>query len=883
MFDLEKAILNWKRDLFKSPGLEEAHIVELEESLRDEIEDLIGQGLSKEEAFRRISSEMASTDVLGFEFYKVRRKRSSGHPSWHAPQFMPALFWNYLKVSLRKIKLQKSYSIINIAGLAVGMASAILIMMWVYDELNYDKFHTKADRIYRMVRLNSEDLSEGIARVGAPWGPALIQDYPEVENFVRFRFFSRSLVRYEEKSFYEDEGLYADPSIFEVFSFPFTAGDPASALTQPGSIVITEKMALKYFGNNNPISKTLTFNNEEEMQVSGVLKNIPKNSHFHFDFLIPFSMYDFFDLDNWTINNFHTYLLLRDKADSATLEKNLPEFVRRHTGEEISDSTFVKLQPLNEIHLHSNLLREFEPNGDIRYVYMFIVIAFFILTVACINFINLTTAKASNRAKEIGLRKVVGAKRTQLVQQFLGESVLTCLFSLLIAFLLIRLVLPFFNSLTGKALTLNLTVMHFILFALAILLGLVSGIYPSLILSGFHPVSVIKGMIKTNTSSLFVRRGLVLLQFTISIILIVGTIVVYQQMGFIQNNKLGFQKEQILIVRMANSNVQKAQDVFRNELLKNLSVRAVSASSNLLGGSDWGMTFQYEGMEEGEEFGSRVLVVDHHFLDTYSMEIVKGRNFSETFSTDEAGAYLLNEAAVIQLGWENPIGKKFGIADESGESDIPSYERGHVIGVVKNFNFRSLHQSIQPLAMFMVPDWNSYFSVKISPRNVPSTLSFIKKTWESHETNLPFDHFFIDETFNGMYKEERRVGKAFGVFSLIAISIACLGLFSLSAFTIERRSKEMGIRKILGATSSSILFTISKEFVKLVLLANLFAWPLAYYFMHSWLQRFAFRIDMSFIPFLFSGMIVLIIAMISVSIQSIKAAVANPVESLRSV
>ncbi len=806
------------------------------------------------------------------------------------PQIKDTIVWrtlmliHYVRIALRTMRRQKSYSFINIAGLSVGMVCAILIFMWVHDELNYDGFHERADRIFRLIRINTAEFSESVARVGAPLGPALMQDYGEVENFVRFRFFGRCLVASEEKRFYEDNGLYADPSLFEVFSFPVLSGDPAGALAQPGSIVITERMALKYFGDDDAVGKTMAFDNRQEMRVTAVVKNIPDNSHFHFDFLVPFSMYEAWDRDRWLVNNFHTYLLLRDRVYSAQLEKKLPEFIRRHTDEEGSASSFVKLQPMTEIHLHSHFLREFEANGDIRYVYMFSAIAFFILAIACFNFINLTTARASSRAKEIGLRKVVGSNRTQLVQQFLGESVLICLCGLLIAVILIKIFLPSFNSLTGKTLSLSFTgnTMFILgLIALAVLVGLISGAYPSLILSGFQPVSVLKGRIKTNTSSLIARRVLVFLQFTISVILIAGALVVYRQLDYIQNKKLGFDKERMLVVRMDDSSIRQAQDAFRNELLKDPSVRAVSATSNLLGGGDWGMPFHYQGAAEGEEFASRVLVVDHHFLNTYGVEIVKGRNFSELFSTDEAGAFLLNEAAVTQLGWDDPIGKKFGMIDEPEDSGVPPYEKGRVIGVVKNFNFRSLHQNIQPLAMFMMPEWFNFLSVKISPENIPGTLNRIERLWGSYENNRPFDYFFLDETFDRMYMGERRMGKTFWIFSLIAISIACLGLFSLSAFTIERRTKEMGIRKVLGASSQTILLQTAKDFVKVVLLSNLFAWPLAYYAMYSWLERFAYRMNLGLVPFLLSGMLVLMVALFTVSFQSLKAARTDPVEALR--
>lgn len=804
------------------------------------------------------------------------------------------MFKHHLKISFRNLWKYKVYSAINLAGLAIGMACCILILLWVQDELSYDKFHKNADRIFRIILLDREDPSRGIARAGAPWGPALKKDYPEIDNFVRFRFFGRSLVSCGDKQFYEDEGLYADSTIFQVFSFPLVKGDSLTALNDPKSVVINEDLAAKYFGDEDPLGKTLTFDNQVERQVTGVLKNVPENSHMYFEFLLPFSSYQRWDLTEWTVNNFHIYLLLKEKAQALELEAKMPKFVIRHMNAEKADQSIVKLQPLTDIHLHSNLHREFQANGDITYVYMFSLIALFILLIACINFMNLTTAKSANRAKEVGIRKVVGSQRMQLIKQFLGESILLSILAIILAIGLSEILLPYFVEYSGKTVALNIgsnLLFTLSLVGIALMVGLLSGAYPAFFLSSFRPVAVMKGhrsvfctpggVKREFGNRSWLRKVLVIVQFTISIALIIGTAVVYKQLDFISERKLGFDKEQVVVVRMSDSNVLDRYESFKNELLQNPSILNVSATSNLLGGGDWGMPLYIQNENGEEKFISRVLIVDHDFVETLQMKIVQGRDFSTEFATDLDEAFLLNETAVKQLGWQQPLGKAIKRVQGQDEEGKWIWKNGRVVGVVKDFHFRSLHHEILPMVMYIVPEWFKYLSVRIQSGKLTETVSFIERKWQTFEPNRPFDCFFLDESFGQMYRAEKRFAQIFGAFSILAILIACLGLFGLASFVAEQRTKEIGIRKVLGATVSNIVLQLSKDFTKWTVLSNIVAWPVAFWTMNRWLEDFAYRIELGFGEFFLAGILALGIALFTVSFQSIKAALANPVDALK--
>ncbi len=793
---------------------------------------------------------------------------------------------NYIKITLRNLLKNKAFSLINILGLSIGMAACIFILLWVQDELGYDTFHEKVDKIYRITTYDPENPTGGSARVGAPWGPAMQTDYPEVADFVRFRFLGRSLVRYGDKQFFESGGLFADSSLFNVFTFPLIKGNPKTALTEPNSIVITEKMAKKYFGESDPLGETLTFDNEMDLAITGVVKDVPHNSHFRFNYLVSFVTHQAWYVKEWRMRNYHVYLLLEGDANTAALENKFPGFIDKYLmTDDVPYSSKIRLQPIKDIHLHSNLFREFEANGDIAYVYIFSLIAVFIMLIACINFMNLSTARSAKRAREVGVRKVAGANRGQLIRQFLSESLLLSFLALFLAVGIVESLLPYFNDLAAKSLDITFSNGFFMLTALAaiaLLVGLISGTYPAFFLSAFRPVLILKGDINLKTSNRSVLRTvLVIAQFTITIALIIGSGIVYQQLNFMKNKKLGFNKEQVVVLRMYDDAIVEQYETIKNEFLQTTDIVSVSASSALPGRGDWGMPFLYEDAGEKKRFSSRVMVVDPDYLETCEIELKDGRNFSKELATDISGAYLINETAVEKFAWENPIGMQIERPVGRDENGNWKYEPGEIIGIVKDFHFRSMHEEIAPMVMWVAPESFFYLSIRVRPDNIPKTLSEIEKTWATFDPNRPFEFFFLDEVFDDQYRSEEQLGKLFTVFSALAIFIACLGLFGLVSFMAERRIKEIGIRKVLGASISNLFLLLSKEYSKWVIVANLIAWPIAYFIMNRWLEDFAYRIDIAWWVFPAAGGLAFLIALITVSYQAARAAVANPVDALR--
>ncbi len=794
------------------------------------------------------------------------------------------MFKNYLKIAFRNLLKYKTISLINFFGLAMGMACSILILLFVRDELSFDTYHENKDRIVRAVNWNEQD-GNGSARTGAPWGPTLKEEYPEVEDFVRFRFFGRTLIVNGETRAYESGGLYADSSIFNIFSFELLQGDPSTALTQPNSVVITESLAEKYFGEDDPVGQNLLFDNSDQFKVTGVVRDVPRNSHFSFNYLASFVSYDFWDLTEWRVNNFHLYLLLKEGVDPKAFEAKLPAFLDRHIAAEqrAEMETTPVLQKLTKIHLHSNLFREFRPNGDIKYVYLFLIVAGFILLIACINFMNLATARAAKRAREVGMRKVIGAERAQLVRQFMGESLLLCLFSLFLAITLVELLLPYFNTLTGKTLSVNyfsdpLIITSFV--GVAVLTGLISGSYPAIFLSSFRPIATLKSASPAGGSGRL-RKILVVAQFTVSIALIASTGVIYQQMQFIQNKKLGFNKDQVLVIRAFESNVTARPEAFRSELLRLPSIKNVSTTSNLPGGSDWGMPFMAEIDDQMQRAMSRVLVVDEAFQETMETQVTAGRWFSKDFPTDAQEAFIVNQTAARQFGWDDPIGKRMSRPIERGPDGNWLQQEGRVVGVVEDFHFRSLHQEIQPLVIYMAAPPVSYLLARIETDNVAASLEKIEQIWKSYDSSRPFDYFFLDQVFDQLYSAEQRLGQTFTAFAFLALLIGCLGLFGLAAFAAEQRTKEIGVRKVLGATISNIILLLSREFTKLVFVAFLIGSVAAWFGMEKWLENFAYRIDVGAGILAVAGLSALLIAWLTVSVQSIRAASANPVKALK--
>lgn len=891
MFDVEKAIEEWQKILRKNEALEDGYIAELESHLREEIDNLIRKGASGEEAFKAAVRNIGQAEIIGGEYYKTNTRRLSGSPPWESRRFMPALLWNYFKIAFRKIRRQKGYSFINISGLAIGIACSLLIFIHLSDEVSYDNYHKNANRIYRVTyELTDSGKITRTAQTPAPLGPALLKDYPEVKNFVRFFTFDAS-VTYSQKTFNE-RLLFADESISEIFTFPFLRGNPDTALKEQNSIVITEEMAEKYFGQENPLGKILTVDTRQDFKVTGILKNIPRNSHFHFDFVIPFitlftNRIRPIDLEHWGNIFYYTYILGKQGFSPAQLEKKLPEFVKKYIGgnfreffkdnlDQVPSMYKFHLQPLTQIHLHSRLEDEMEPNSDIAYVYIFSTIALFILVIACINFMNLSTARSSSRAKEVGLRKVVGAHRGELIKQFLGESFILSFISLLLSIGLVELFLPVFNSLSGKELSLRYlgngtTLMALI--GILIFIAILSGSYPSFLLSAFKPVEVLKGRIMKDVApASLLRTGLVIFQFTITIILVAGTIIIHNQMIFVQSKNLGFKKDHLIVVSDRTRRVISRFESFKNELLKNPDIIAVSASSGLPINVFGKCTTRPEGADYAEAILIPVMAVDYDFIDTYGIEVVAGRKFRKEFATDGRDAMIINEAAAKKFGWQDPVGKRL---------DVIANRKGTVVGVVKDFHISSLRETIEPLVFFIQPFFCRYASIRIRSQNVPATLGFIEKTWKKFDPSRPFEYSFLEDDINALYRAEQRLGEIFFYFTTLAIFVACLGLFGLTSFAVEQRTKEIGIRKVLGASVPNIISLLSRESLKWILVANLLAFPVAYYAMSQWLQNFAYRAGISFWIFLLAASLSLGISFLTVSFQVIKAALSNPVDSLR--
>ena len=877
MFELEKAIKNWRKNLFTNESLEDGYVEELESHLRDEIERLLDRGTDPKEAFEKAVVSIGSPESMGTEFYKTHTERLSGRPPWQAPRFMPALLWNYWKIALRKIRRQKGYSFINIVGLSIGMACCILILTWVQDELSYDRFHKNAGQICRVVTV---DYSGGnIAKAsGSPSliGPTLVEKYPEFLEFARVQSgWSGYFLHYGEKNFMDMKLATVDPSFFEIFQYPFIQGDPQTALSDRYSIVLTESLAEKCFADENPMGKVLQIG-DTDFKVTGVIEDTPRNSHLQFDYVFPainMTKFRSSKLDTWDYDQFSTYLLVKKNTDFQILSKKISGIVKEYLPESKKEAF---IQPIAAIHLHSTDINSWEavyPNpGNITYVYIFALIAACILIIACINFMNLATARSSTRAREVGMRKVSGARRVDLIKQFMGESIFLSLLSLGFGIFLVELLLPAFNHLSGKELSLQYTesaLLWISLLGIALFTGLASGSYPALFLSAFQPSRVLKvsGHLTSRRGG-HLRKILVVGQFAFTILLIIGTVVIYSQLHFIQNKDLGYDKDNIFTVA-SYGQFGRNYEAAKNELLRNpniLSVcRAFPPSSGFNGTEDvdW----------EGKDPTAHVLFFSDHgdydFLKTFGIKMAEGRFYSREFPTDKDN-FVVNETAIKKMGLESPIGERFTLREK----------KGTIIGVVKDYHGGSLHHPIQP-KVIELSDGGFFVCMKFRPGNVSEMIAFLKEKWEKFVPGHPFRYGFLDESITEAYESERRIGKIFQYFTGLAILIACLGLFGLASFTAEQRTKEIGIRKILGAKVFGIVLLLSKDFAKWILVANIIAWPVAYFLTKKWLQGFAYRMNLGWEIFVVSAVLALAIAVVTVSYQALKAAMSNPVESLR--
>ncbi len=799
------------------------------------------------------------------------------------------MFKNYFKIALRNIRRYKTYSFINIIGLAIGMACCILILLYIQDELNYDSYHANSDHIYRLIAQSksSEGEERRNAAIGAPIAEIFSTTLPEIRTAARLYKEDRVLVKIGEKKFFEERFFFADPVVFEVFSFPFIKGDSQTALDAPYSIIITESMAQKYFDEEDPIGQSIVMDNEHTFNISAIIRDIPSNSHFKFDFLAPLrtlaNLYGERFLTHPGYLSFYSYLLLEEGTDPAELEGKFHALLTQYIGEQAASMRSFRLQPLKSIHLHSKIGSEIEVNGEISYIYVYSAIAFFILLIASFNFMNLSTARSARRAKEVGMRKVLGAFRLQLVKQFLGESVILSFLSLFLATILAELSLRVFNSLTGKELALHYfgNIGIFLgLVGIVLIVGILAGLYPALFLSGFNPVRTLKGKLGTGGKSGSFRRFLVVAQFAISIILIAGTIIIQNQLNYMRNRNLGFNKEQVVVIPIQDPGISQAYESIKTEFRQSPSVINVTASSSVPGKPFMTIMYRIVAPPESEHQKFITYFVDYDFLDTLGIELAAGRNFSKEFATDESSAFIINETAVRKLGWEDPLNKQIIWPSSLVRRDA-IVKTGRVIGVVKDFNVTSLHQLIEPVILQIRPKNFHGLSARIRTENVPETLAFLKEKIIQFSPLFPFEYSFLDDDFDKLYQADRKVGQIVGIFSFLTIFVACLGLFGLASFTAEQKTKEIGIRKVLGSSISGIILLLSKEFLKWILVANVIAWPVAWYLSRNWMQNFAYRSSIGFWIFLLSGSLALIIAFLTIGYQSIKAALANPIDSLR--
>lgn len=812
------------------------------------------------------------------------------------------MFRNYLKITLRNLWNNKSYSFINIVGLAFGLASCIIILLYVNNELSYDKHHKKADRIARVASfIDFSGSYLELATTSAPMGPTLRNDYTEVEDMVRFRPRGEFLVRSGDINIKESDIIFSDPSVFNVFTIPVIHGNAETALLEPYTLALSRSKALKYFGTENVVGKTLLLDDDQTFEITAVYEDMPETSHFNFEFLL--SMETNADEANngvWISNNFRTYLLLKEGTDLKAFEENFRSIKKTYiepqliqfTGNTLEDfqeagnSLEYELQPLTDIHLHSDLVAEFEPNGNIKYVFLFSGLAGFILILACINFMNLSTARSVKRAKEVGIRKTLGSVRKQLVTQFFTESILLCLFSFLIALLIVELTLPFFSNLSGTNLVSNYfsnTNLILSIAGIVLLTGLLSGSYPAVMLSGFQPIKVLKGVLDKGTSRF--RSLLVVFQFSVSLVVIIGLLVINKQLDFIQNQSLGFQKEQTVIIHDAYT-LDTNLNVYKEELLKEPEFKNATISSYLpvSGFSMNDQTFWPKGDDpvQGNTSSTQVWRVDTDYIPTLGMEIIEGRNFSEDRGADE-NTVILNEALANRFGFEEPLGEVITTFTQrpDGNFDTENLREFTVIGIVKNFHFRSLRENIAPLGLFKGTSRGNVI-FKIDSQDAGTALAKLENSWKEMAPGQPFNYSFLDERFDRMYRTENRVSNLVFAFSVLIIIIACLGLFGLSAYSAEQRTKEIGIRKVLGASVSGIVSLVSKDFLKLILISFLMAAPVGYFIMQQWLKEFTYKTNIGFDVFLISGIGIILIASITVSWQSIKAALTNPVKSLKS-
>ena len=782
---------------------------------------------------------------------------------------------NYFLIAFRNILKNKLFSTVNILGLAFGMASALLIFLWVNDELQTDRFHSKTDRLYRV--LENQQYSDGnlytFSSTPGPMAPFIKEKYPEIEKASRFTWEVNNLFNYDDKSFYE-AGRYVDQDFLEMFSFHLMAGDVYSALKEKNSIVLSQAMAQRYFGDEDPLGKILTMNMKTPFTVTGVLKEIPTSSSIRFEYLLPFEFFMEENrswLDQWDNNNIRTFLLLREGSDPIAFSKKFKHEIKDHVKE---TNVELFIQPFGDAYLYGDFENGVQSGGRIEHVKIFFIVAVFVLIIACINFMNLATAQATKRAKEVGLRKVIGAVPSQLFRQFMGESFLMVTISAVIGIFLVIAVIPFFNAITGKDLGLNMLDYRIALIFVAIVLftAFVAGSYPALFISDFKPVQVLKGQLKSGSRAAIFRKSLVVVQFTLSIILIISTAVVFRQMQFMQNRDIGFDRSNLFYAWMEPEIVEN-YETFSNRLTSLPGIESVTASGQLpidIGNST--SSVHWEGKDPDERILFANMNVDYNFIQSMKMTMADGRPFDPALVTDSIN-FIVNEKAAEKFGFKNGM--------TAGQDLTLWEEKGKIVGVVKDFNFGSLHNPIEPLIMFIQPDWFNCFLIRAKLDETEAAIRSVEKLWKEYAPGYPFKYSFLNHDWEQFYKAEGQRGKIFNALAVLSIFISCLGLFGLSAFSAERRTKELGIRKVLGASTSGLVQLMNKEFVSLVMFSSLIGCPVGWYVMSKWLDSYAYKVEVGYITLVVAALVCLVIAVVTVSYHSLRVASGNPSRSLR--
>lgn len=880
MFNLNKKINEWKKSLHKNPSFEEGYIEELESHLRDLIEEKTKAGLSEEEAFKFAVNKIGEVEDIGDEYFKTdTTNKVSGRPSWKTPKWAPDLIWNYFKVAVRNIKKYKGISFTNIFGLSIGIASVLLISMLVMYEMSFDKFHENKERLYRVYTETHRPEGEFVmACVAFPFAPAAEEEIPEIEHAVRLSE-SFQLAANGDKKFYETI-IFADENIFNVFSFPLKYGNKINALSEINSIVLSENIAEKYFGNENPVGKTLLLENKDYYKITGVFYNIPNNSSIKaeiFASIKSISTPDLPRLNSWTsFSNDYTFVLLKKGSSPEKVEEKFQSLIEKNIDPEMVDRYTIKMENIKDIHF-SDFNYDFTETTPPLFLYIFIAVAGFILFIACINFINLTTARSARRGKEVGIRKVAGASKFQLVKQFLSESFVITIISLFVSLIITYLLIPEFNALLKSNLSFSLfNNLNFVLIviALVVVTAISAGLYPAFVLSSAKPVSIMKGAHQKNNKGYYLRAVLIVFQFALSVFLIISTITVYNQAEFLTKHKPGFNSEQMLVIPVYDPELKEKAGALKNTLLNDGRILNVSFSSGTpASGSTSTSNFIPEGKSDEDDIHMQIIEIDYDFIKTYGLQIAEGREFSKGFSTDENEAYLINETAAKKFGFDSPIGKKIKLGDGEFRS---------IAGVIKDFNYMSLREEISPIVFKLNTGASRFLSLKINTAETEKVLEFVKKSIASFSPNYPVEYYFMNERFESYYKAERTIGKLLSAFSILAVIISCIGILGLVSFVAEQKSKEIGIRKVLGASVNSILLLIGRQFIKWIIVSNIIVWPLAYLFLDNWLNSFAYRIEINY--FVFAGTLAasVLITFLTMGYHTLKAAFSNPVNSLRS-